>query len=149
MTISLTYSDIFMYEKYICDFFVKYRGNHLYVQWQGKNFTQVILLSFHEFLSVWVHMMPSVLSLQQTFKIALSVRQITSKQCVWKFFWCKILTNGLQIRVKHEKPTLRLSGFVIWTSLHRLNFWIFVDHVKKIFTKEILYFSNLRSKGFP
>ena len=81
-------------------------------------YPQITSQTFIFKIKIWLlYMKPFVLNLQHTLKIALSRRQIHSNQRPLGVFWDEISPNGLQIRKEHEKATLRLTGFVIWTIL--------------------------------
>ena len=67
-----------------------------------------------------------VLTLPQSFKIALNKRLIALNQGCLHFFWSEIWSNGFQNSIEHEKAALRFSGFSIWTSFHPKFFSIYL-----------------------
>ena len=76
--------------------------------------------------------MPFVISLNQTFKRALSRRYFLSLHVVLQLFWYKILIYGFQIRKVHAK----LELVVMFSSQQLIaTTKIFFDEKKQFFTK--------------
>ena len=82
-------------------------------------------------------MMPFVVSLNQTFKRALSRRYFLSLDVTLQLFWCKILIYGFQIRKVHAKARL-----VVMFSSHQL-----ISTTKNFFDEKKFFFTKILSKN--
>ena len=82
-------------------------------------------------------MMPFVVSLNQTFKRALSRRYFLSLHVTLQLFWCEILIYGFQIRKAHTKRCL-----VVMFSSHEL-----VSTTKNFFDEKKKFFIKILSKN--
>ena len=78
-----------------------------------------------------------MVSLNQTFKRALSRRYFLSLDVTLQLFWCKILIYDFQIRKVHAKTRL-----VVMFSSHQL-----ISTTKNFFDKKNFFHENLKQKS--
>ena len=83
------------------------------------------------------YMMSFVVSLNQTFKRALSRRYFLSLDVTLQLFWCKILIYDFQIRKVHAKTRL-----VVMFSSHQL-----ISTTKNFFDEKKIFFTKILSKN--